>query len=195
MTPGTLPAELVEALESPLAAARFGVVDDLRERLGDPDLGQAYAAWLALGRMVDDDSRKVSEAARRWVRGAAPSVPDVVDLADGEAAFTLGGPPLARAAAVTSGAPWLTVEQDGDDVRLRTSDPPSGEDEGTVVVTSPTGEATVRVRVPATDPDVQTVHDHGEGAGQGVAEVHDHDEVVEAPPPPELTPEPEREPD
>jgi uncharacterized caspase-like protein len=195
VTPGALPAELVEALESPLAAARFGVVDDLRERLDDADLGQAYAAWLALGRMVDDDSRKVSEAARRWVRGAAPQVPDSLDLVDGEAAFTLGGPPLARAATLTAGEPWLTVEQDGDAVRVRASEPPSGEHEGTLVVTSPTGEATIRVRGR-----VHELHDHGEGAGHGVHDVHDHGEVLAAPPPPapsgpsEPQPEPSPEP-
>lgn len=65
ITPATLAPELLAAMESPLPATRFGVVDYLHERLLDPDPGQALAAWQALNEMTSDDSRKVSEAARR----------------------------------------------------------------------------------------------------------------------------------
>src|SRR5689334_1533334 len=56
ITPAPLAPELTQAKESPLPAARFGVVDYLRERLYDQDLGQAYAAWQGLRQMIDDDS-------------------------------------------------------------------------------------------------------------------------------------------
>ena len=54
ITPAPLAPELLEAMESPLPAARFGVVDYLRERLArDAISSQAYAAWQALQPMVE----------------------------------------------------------------------------------------------------------------------------------------------
>jgi hypothetical protein len=75
ITPTELAPELVQAMESPLPAARFGVVDYLRERLVGEDVGLAYAAWLALTRMTEDDSRKVAEAARQALTEASPDAP------------------------------------------------------------------------------------------------------------------------
>ncbi|MEV8378273.1 caspase family protein [Kribbella sp. NPDC056861] len=75
IVPTELAPELVQAMESPLPAARFGVVDYLRERLLGDDVGLAYAAWLALTRMTEDDSRKVAEAARQALTEASPSAP------------------------------------------------------------------------------------------------------------------------
>ena len=158
ITPAPLAPALLEAMDSPLTATRFGVVDELRGRLNDADLGQAYAAWQALRNLVDDDSRKVSEAARRGLEEAAPRVtPEVLELADGATAgeLRLGGPPIARVAVASSDAPWIRVEQDAATVRVGVEPPAPGEHEGTVVVSGPTGECAVPVRIRVPEPEPQ----------------------------------------
>ncbi len=110
ITPAPLAPELLEAIESPLPAARFGVVDYLRGRLYDEDLGQAYGAWKALHRMVDDDSRRVSEAANQAIAEAVPRVtPAAIELRGdvAEAELRLAGPPIALIAVASPGADWI----------------------------------------------------------------------------------------
>jgi hypothetical protein len=190
VTPGVLPAELTEAMDSPLAATRFGVVDELRERLAEADLGQAYAAWLALERMAEDDSRKVSDAARRAVGTAAPQVPAAVELgADGAGGFTLTGPPIALAAIAAAVEGWLAVEQDGAEVRLVAALdhlPGPGTHEAAVVVRGPTGEAAVTVLVVVPEPEPEPV---------AVAPEPEPVAVAPEPEPVAVAPEPEPEPE
>lgn len=159
ITPAPLAPELSQAMESPLPAARFGVVDYLRERLDDADLAQAYAAWQALHRMVGDDSRKVSEAATEAIAQGVPRVTPAeldLELADGVAVGELRveGPPIARTAVASSVAGWVRLEQDGATVRL-TASPTSPSDRlASVVVEGPTGQCTVPVRL--TMPDTES---------------------------------------
>jgi Septum formation/Caspase domain len=159
ITPSPLPPELLEAMDSPLTATRFGVVDELCDRLHGADLSQAYAAYQALQRMVNDDSRKVCEAAMRWVASAAPQVsPEALQLgsvvlgavARGE--FRLDGPPLALTATATASAPWIRVEQTGAAVQITAQPTKAGPAEGAVVVAGPTGERTVPVWLQAVAP-------------------------------------------
>ncbi|HEU4947031.1 MAG TPA: caspase family protein [Kribbella sp.] len=158
VTPTPLAPELLEAMDSPLTATRFGVVDELRERLHDADLGQAYAAWQALQRMLGDDSRKVSEAARRGVEAAAPrTTPEALDLgtvgaepAVGE--LRLDGPPIALAAVVSTDAAWLRVDQAGAVVRISAEPTDPGEHQGSVRVSGPTGDRAIPVRVRVSNP-------------------------------------------
>ena len=167
ITPTPLAPELLEAMESPLSAARFGVVDYLREQLHGTDLGQAYAAWQALQRMIDDDSRKVSEAARRSMAEAVPRVtPEDVDLgtfgqAGASAELRLDGPPIALTAVASAAAPWMRVEQDDAVVRVSAESPGPGEHVASLILAGPTGERTIRIRVRVPDvvPDVKVVSD------------------------------------
>ncbi|MFG1816557.1 caspase family protein [Kribbella sp. NPDC049174] len=154
ITPAPLAPELLEAMESPLPAARFGVVDYLRERLAGNDLSQAYGAWQALGPMADDDSRRVGLAAAEALEGAIPRVtPTELDLGTtGSGELRLEGPPIALTAVASSTAEWLRVEQDGALIRVRAESPADGE--AAVVVSGPTGELTVPVRL--TMPDTES---------------------------------------
>jgi uncharacterized caspase-like protein len=153
ITPTPLAPELVEAMDSPLAATRFGVVDDLHDRLRDSDLGQAFAAWLALHKMVDDDSRKVSDAARQSIAEAVPrAASEVIDLrvdtrgrAVGE--VRLDGPPIALTAVATAREAWLHVEQVGPVVRITADRPGDGASEGALLLAGPTGESVLSVRI------------------------------------------------
>ncbi|MET9274608.1 caspase family protein [Kribbella sp. NPDC003557] len=150
ITPTPLAPELVEALESPLPAARFGVVDYLRERLGGTDLGQAYAAWQALQPMVNDDSRRVALAAAEALEQAVPRVtPDAIDLGPDGAEVRLEGPPIVQTAVATPSVAWLKVQQDGDIIKVRADG--SGDGEAAVVVSGPTGERTIPVRLTLPD--------------------------------------------
>jgi Caspase domain len=82
IVPTPLAPELLEALESPLPATRFGAVDYLRERLHAADLGQAYAAWQALQGMVDDDSRIAGQDRREGADVAGGGSDDVRRVGD-----------------------------------------------------------------------------------------------------------------
>ncbi|TCO21182.1 caspase domain-containing protein [Kribbella steppae] len=147
ITPAQLAPELLEAMESPLPAARFGVVDYLRERLLGSDLSQAYAAWQALQPMVNDDSRRVALAATEALEVGVPRMtPEVLDLGTaGEGEVRLDGAPIALIAVASSSVEWLRVEQDGAIIRVRAGAPE--DQEASVVVSGPTGEWTIPVRL------------------------------------------------
>ncbi|TCC44491.1 caspase family protein [Kribbella capetownensis] len=158
ITPTPLAPALLEAMESPLPAARFGVVDYLRERLDGDDLGQAYAAWQALHRMVTDDSRKVSEAAGEAIAAAVPRVtPGEVALGEDVPSVELqvSGPPIAQTAVASPGAAWVRVEQEGTTVRVTADPADPGNHESSLIVAGPTGECTVPVHLtlPETKPE------------------------------------------
>jgi hypothetical protein len=136
-------------MTSPLAAARYGVACDLRDRLLGEDLGQAYAAWLALGEMTGDDSRKVSEVAEASLADAVPVVtPPELDLdpTAPAASLVLSGPPIALTAVARSTAGWITLEQEGAAVRIAATAPESGDGQATVVLKAATGDVTIPVR-------------------------------------------------
>ncbi|WP_170284965.1 caspase family protein [Kribbella amoyensis] len=153
ITPAPPAPELLEAMESPLSATRFGVVDFLRERVGEADLAQAFGAWEALHRMTEDDSRKVSETARTALAEAVPRVEaESVTLTTSmpEATSTtvrLAGPPLARTAVASTEAGWLDVDQDGAEIRLTATPPAEGIHEAVLELQGPTGESTVLVHL------------------------------------------------
>ncbi|WP_329001410.1 caspase family protein [Kribbella sp. NBC_00709] len=149
ITPAPLAPELTQAMESPLPAARFGVVDYLRERLYDEDLGQAYAAWKALRQMIDDDSRKVSEAASEALSSAELRVtPGSVELTGATSAdLHLAGPPIALTAGASSNVDWLKLEQEGEVIRLHAEQSTPGTHEAEVQLAGPVGERTIPVRL------------------------------------------------
>ncbi|WP_328326294.1 caspase family protein [Kribbella sp. NBC_00382] len=102
ITPRLLAPELLEAMASPLSAARFGVVDYLRERLTSEDQGLALAAYQALTQLTNDDSRKVSEAATRALTDTPPALQDLVR---GSAQPNKPVPPAAAPAAAPPAPP------------------------------------------------------------------------------------------
>ncbi|TEU13764.1 MAG: serine/threonine protein kinase [Anaerolineales bacterium] len=63
VAPTELPAELQQAIKSPFAGVRAGVVQELDRLLHSSHTGLALAAQAALERLKDDDSRRVSTAA------------------------------------------------------------------------------------------------------------------------------------
>ena len=155
VTAGELPAEMVEAIGSSLAATRLGVAVELRDRLLGPDLGQALAAWSALTGLASDDSRRVSATAEEAVREADLRVtPDVVDLGvlppgtRQVVDLRLSGPPLALVASAVAAEEWLSGEvDDGGLLHVAVAPPAAGSYQGTLVISSPTGEHQVPVRL------------------------------------------------
>ncbi|HET6742204.1 MAG TPA: caspase family protein [Kribbella sp.] len=149
VTAARLAPELVQAMESPLPAARFGVVDYLRERLSDAELAQAYAAWQALQRMVGDDSRKVSEAAADALATATRHItPEVLELTEGTAGeLQLAGSPLALTASASASTSWLQLERDDRTIRVHAKEPPPGDHEAVVTLSGPLGEHTVPIHL------------------------------------------------
>jgi TM2 domain-containing membrane protein YozV len=61
--PATLPGELQEAIDHPMAGMRIGAVHELTQLLRSRHAGVALAARAALQELADDDSRTVSAAA------------------------------------------------------------------------------------------------------------------------------------
>ena len=92
--PVALPVELRAAMESPFAHVRAGAVEELADLLGGSDAGLAAAAQLALGRLADDDSRRVSDAAARalGLEASASPVERAPPETPSEAASTDAGP-------------------------------------------------------------------------------------------------------
>ncbi|HKZ87077.1 MAG TPA: SUMF1/EgtB/PvdO family nonheme iron enzyme [Anaerolineae bacterium] len=71
--PAALPVEVQQAIESPLASVREGVVRELGQFLRGSHAGLALAAHEALQRLTEDDSRRVADAARRALTTYAES--------------------------------------------------------------------------------------------------------------------------
>ncbi len=68
----TLPTEMAAALESPLASVRAGIVEDLARLLRSNDPGIVLSAQHALEDLLDDDSRRVAEAAKTVMDSQVP---------------------------------------------------------------------------------------------------------------------------
>jgi hypothetical protein len=151
--PMPLSDELTEAMSSPLAATRFGLVDLFRQALVGDDLARALTAKQALGRLLDDDSRRVSEAASAALEEAQMRwTPEVltVDVTEGDigtAELTVDGPPLARVVSVTSSHEWLQVAYVEPTVQVTARPPRPGVHDLSLTLQSPTGQATVPVQV------------------------------------------------
>lgn len=76
--PVVLPAELTAAIESPFSHVRAGAVEELAGLSAGTDIGLALSARIALEQLLDDDSKRVSDAAARGLvqqAGAPPPAP------------------------------------------------------------------------------------------------------------------------
>jgi hypothetical protein len=73
----TLPAELQQALEHPVASVRLGAIEELDRMLRGKHPGFAFAARQALERLRSDDSQRVASAATATLgtAGASPPAP------------------------------------------------------------------------------------------------------------------------
>ena len=86
--PAPLPAELRAAMESPFANVRAGAAEELAGLYAGADAGLAAAARIALEELVDDDSKRVSEAAAQALaadRSASQPVPVLLEPTGGGA--------------------------------------------------------------------------------------------------------------
>ncbi|GIE37036.1 hypothetical protein Ait01nite_100810 [Actinoplanes italicus] len=92
-TPARLQPELQEAIEHPLTGVRLGAVTELERLLRGRHAGTALAARLALDRLAEDDSRKVSAAATAALGSVALSEP--VDAAPPDRPVVQAAPPAA----------------------------------------------------------------------------------------------------
>lgn len=70
-----LPGDLLSALTNPLPRVRLGAVDHLADLLHGADHRMTMAARVALGPLVDDDSRLVADAARKLLVGDVDPAP------------------------------------------------------------------------------------------------------------------------
>jgi hypothetical protein len=72
--PAPLPLELQDAIDHPVASIRAGAVPELERLLQSTNLGLALGARLALDRLAEDDSRRVSGAANTALGRTAATV-------------------------------------------------------------------------------------------------------------------------
>ena len=163
-TPAALPAELQQAIESPLAGIRAGAVQELAGVLRGRHAGMALAARLALEQLTDDDSRSVAAAATAALGTPAPApAPARPELALSASIIDLGRLPLHSQsperrvqvgnagggdlnARATASASWLKLRQVGDEFVVAADTSAAGEYEGTITVDSDGGTAAIRVR-------------------------------------------------
>ncbi len=163
-TPAPLPAELLQAIDSPLAGVRAGAVQELARILRGSHAGMALAARLALEQLTDDDSRAVAAAATAALGAPAPVPPEsalpglmlsdtVIDLGrlsqhgrspEHVVRISNTGSGDLNARAATSAA-WLKLRQAGDELMVAVDTSTPGEYEDTITVDSDGGTATIRV--------------------------------------------------
>ncbi|GAB2576279.1 caspase, EACC1-associated type [Kribbella endophytica] len=155
-----VPAALPVAVQTALAGdriSRLGAVHELSQLLGREDPTVVLAAVQALGFLVDDDSRSLSEAASSALgRVTLTASPAVLEVPVGEQVeVELDGSALAVAARVTAAPDWAHVRQIGS--RLLITGSPDGTSTGTVAVEGPTGsvEIALTVTVPEPEPVVE----------------------------------------
>jgi Caspase domain len=105
-TPVPLPPELQEAVDSPFAGVRAGVVPELARLLRNRHAGLALAARLTLERLTQDDSRATSAAATAALQAQPPPPTTPPEPQDAGASFVeLPGAPSATARARVPAAP------------------------------------------------------------------------------------------
>jgi hypothetical protein len=73
--PADLPVELKQALESPFANVRLGALEELNVLLNSSSPALTSAARIALEKLKDDDSKKVSDTVYRYLAESAVSKP------------------------------------------------------------------------------------------------------------------------
>jgi uncharacterized protein YjiK len=160
ITPAALPRHVLDLVEHPTPGVRVGAVDELDQLAAGANLPLAAAARGALGRLVDDDSRRVSQAAARTLDRTALRLSEtVIDLGrvrvGGPAAageLTVSGGPLAEASAVSSAEKDLRARIEGGVLRIGWAPSRPGTLDATVVVHGAAGEAKVRVAGQAVSP-------------------------------------------
>ena len=118
--PAPLPAELQEAIDSPLASVRGAVVQELARLLHGKHAGRALAARLSLERLTGDDSRTVAAAATAALGAQGQSAAPVRDLGNDSA--TVGATAIGAADAAVTVKPGKTVTIGDDDSAARDSE-------------------------------------------------------------------------
>jgi len=142
-----LSPQIVEAIANDFVGTRLGVIDLLRDRVMGDDLGQALAAWEALGTLTDDDSRRVSTAAERARAEVALEAPSSLTLREEPTVVTLTGAPIARAVTARCSATWLKVEHRDDVLTLTAVDAPPGDHDEVLTLTGPITSLEIPVHV------------------------------------------------
>jgi hypothetical protein len=153
IVPAALPDELAELKTHPVAASRLGLAHELGQLATAEDLPLAAAARAALTGLLDDDSRRVSAAAREMLdRSKLRLSHDRIDfgtLEVGEPSpvreVTISGSPLAQAASVTVGSTVVRARRIDDRVALEADSSQPVRLDTTVTVSGPAGEATIDV--------------------------------------------------
>jgi ABC-type proline/glycine betaine transport system substrate-binding protein/uncharacterized caspase-like protein len=179
VTPAALEAELAALLNSQNRLAKFGLVEELRERVVSSDLPKAYAAWQALETLQGDDSRRVSDAADAARQQVAIKLSlDIVTLEPAESGTFRGqvdilGPPLARIVNIGTDADWLEIQHVGDHVLLVARF--TGREAShmaTLSVEGPLGRCQIPVNVSAASDDSKPDGPHGPITGSSPLGLH-----------------------
>ncbi len=152
VAPAPLPQDLLDLLDHPTPAARLAAVNELARLTAGTNLARAAAARLALGQLVDDDSRRVASAAGEALQHTAVhlavSTVDFGVVSRGAprrvVEVRVEGPPLALASTVATPATRLRAGLEGNVLRITWVPGPGRLDE-VVTLTGPAGEAHLRV--------------------------------------------------
>ncbi|MDQ3104702.1 MAG: caspase family protein, partial [Actinomycetota bacterium] len=151
--PGSVPEDIAELVHHPTAGVRLGAVDELARIAAQENLGRAAGAVLLLRRLLDDDSRRVSQAAAVALDKVAPTaLPGHVDFDDIPVGATsaedvhVQGGPLALASTVETSRTELQARFEGPVLQIEVTGTTVGPLEGWVSLTSPAGE----LRIPVT---------------------------------------------
>ncbi len=150
--PGSVPEDISELVHHPTAGVRLGAVDELARIATQDNLRRGAGAVLLLRRLLDDDSRRVSQAAAVELDKIAPTAsPSHVDFDDIPVGATsaedvhVQGGPLALASTVETSRTELQARFEGPVLRVEVTGTAVGLLDGWVSLTGPAGERRVRV--------------------------------------------------
>ena len=156
IAPAPVPPDLKAALEDVNPYARLGAVAELRARLISENLPVASSAREALAQVAATDTRLVADVATQALGEVTLSVSpegldfgaSVVGRASPAQRLELGGPPLARAAAVSVSDPWIRIqERQGGGYDVTVTPPGEGAASGALIFRAVDADVTVPVAV------------------------------------------------
>lgn len=153
--PGSVPEDIADLVHHPTAGVRLGAVDELARIAAQDNLQRGAAAVLLLRGLLEDDSRRVAQAAAvelgKITPTASPSHVDFDDITVGAtsaAEVHVQGGPLALASTVETSGPELQARFEAPVLQVEVTGAAPGPLDGWVSLTGPAGE--LRIRVTAT---------------------------------------------
>ena len=152
VVPAPVSDEILQLAHHVTPGVRIGAVDELTRLARGQELPLAAGAAMVLRALVEDDSRRVAEAATTALGRLGPRV-DTAEMALGSIVLgstsltevPVDGSPLALASSVETSGPPVSARMDRNMLRVEVAGSEAGPLHGWVALTGPAGNARIHV--------------------------------------------------